>query len=369
MKSFFQKNHLILIFSSLLVLIFVIGGMYSRFMTRQITFHQFKDMVPEMTQLVAFTPTETVDSEILGEDTFLVASYKVYQGKELTSYIFVVETVGKLKGLQIAYAIDLATDRVIQVKVVQTKETPEYFARLTTAFYNQFTNYSFDRLNITVDAISGATMSSDAFKVALTYVRLQYALLTDFVIPSALVLVESVRYNTDFTTLNGKPLIATIYDVSQDQTMDVYLTGGFDFVEVLTPGAIAPSAAAIAELKASAARDFASYGRVFATSFNTDTNALVVRTRGYAGFITVSMQIKSDYSAVTSLIEIVSFESYFDGGYQTRGDAPGLETYLFNRYFNEQSIDAAAGATYTYQGMTALFDYLTLLFTASNGGE
>lgn len=369
MKSFFQKNHLILIFSSLLVLIFVIGGMYSRFMTRQITFHQFKDMVPDMTQLVEFTPSEAVDSEILGEDTFLVASYEVYQGKDLVSYVFVIETVGKMKELQIAYAIDVETDQVIRVKVVQTKETPEYFARLTTTFYDQFTNYSLNRLNITVDAISGATMSSDAFKVALTYARLQYALLTDFVIPSALVLVESVRYNTDFATLNGKPLIATIYDVAQDQTMDVYLTGGFDFVEVLTPGASAPSVAAIAELKASAARDFASFGRVFATSFNDDTNTLVVRTRGFTGFITVTMRIKSDYSAVTSLTEIISFESYYDGGYQSQGEAPGLETYLFNRYFNEQSIDATAGATYTYQGMTALFDYLTLLFTSSNGGE
>jgi Na+-translocating ferredoxin:NAD+ oxidoreductase RnfG subunit len=368
MKAYFQKNKLLLLFSLILVVIFVVGGIYSRFMTNQITFHQYKDLFVGTTNVVEYTPEEEVDSTILGPDTSLVRSFKAYVGQEHKGYIYVVETKGRMKGLQIAYAIDLETDQVVGVKVIQSKETPEYFSRLTPDFFNQFINYDLFVVTISIDTTAGATVSSDAFRVALQYARMQYMKDTDFALPTKLVEVNSVRYNTDFATLGSNPIIVNITDFSTNQTMDVSVSGVFNFIQVLTPGMPTPSEDALLEMKNDLSLNYLSYSRVYAVSFDSDSLQLVVRTRGYAGNITFTFVLNAEKTAIVSTTSIQSVESYEDGGYSNHGSVPGLETYLLNRYLNDQTIDTTAGATGTFNGMTRLFTYLDLIFSG-NGGQ
>ncbi|MCK7486972.1 MAG: FMN-binding protein [Bacillus subtilis] len=135
---------------AVLVAIFILGGAYSNFMTKQITFHQYADLFENATSVDAFVPEE------VDEDAF-VAAYQVYRQKTLIGVIYVVSAAGRIGDLQIAYGIDIQTHKTTGVKVIAQSETPEYYNRIGAAFFNQFQNYSFDQLNMQIATVAGAT--------------------------------------------------------------------------------------------------------------------------------------------------------------------------------------------------------------------
>jgi hypothetical protein len=362
MKTFFANNKLVLAISAILVAIFVIGGFYSGYMTNRITFHQYADLFADATAVEAFAP-ETVD-----EDVF-VAAYKVYEQKTLVGVVYVVSVAGRMGNLQIAYGIDVLTDQTTGVKVLDQKETPEYYGRIGSAFFNQFNAYSFDQLNMQIATVAGATVSSTAFQTGLVAAREQYARDFDFVIPNAIVQINSIAYNTDFATLVAKPILANITDLVTGETMDVSLTALFDLVAVETNGASIPSAAVLTELKATAQRDYLDYARTYATSFDPMLRTLVVKTRGYDGAgILVTVTLNEALDAVTDY-SVGSAESYdqshdYDQSY---GVAPGVENHLFDQYLADATFAAVAGASTTSHAMQRLFGFLDQLLNGNGG--
>lgn len=364
MKTFFRTNRLILIVSLLLALLFAAGGAYSNYMTDRITFHQFNDLFPTATAFHAYTPETIAD-----EETF-VEAYHAMNKQTMIGVVYVVFAQGKMGNLTIAYGVDTASDKVVGVKVVSQNETPEYYSRLSNAFFQQFGNYSFDQLNMTISTVAGATLSSGAFQLGLVAARAQYALDFDFEIPSAVVLINSLTYNLDLATIVAKPILANITDLLTGETIDVSLSATFDLVAVETAGKDAPSAAVLAELKSTAQRDYIAFSRTVATGYDALTRTLTVKTRGYAAAgILATIVFNETFDAVNSG-SFVSVETYdqshdYDMAF---GAAPGIENHLYGLYAADQAVSAVAGATYTSNGMIALFGYLDQIL-AGNGGN
>lgn len=363
MKAFFQTNRLILLVSLLLVGLFAAGGVYSNYMTDRITFHQFSDLFPTATSFHAYTP------ETIADEESFVAAYHALNKKDMIGVVYVVSAPGKVGNLSIAYGVDPASDKVTGVKVVSQNETPEYYSRISNAFFQQFANYSFDKLNMTISTVAGATLSSNAFQLGLVAARAQYALDFDFEIPSAVVLINSLTYNLDLATIAQKPILANITDLTTGDTLDVSLSATFDFVAVETAGKVTPSAAVLAELKTTAQRDYLAFARTVATGYDALTRTLTVKTRGYAAAgIVATIVFNEALDGITSG-SFVSVETYdqshdYDMGH---GSAPGIENYLYGRYAADQTVSAVAGATYTSNGMIALFGYLDQILTGNGG--
>jgi uncharacterized protein with FMN-binding domain len=363
MKAFFQTNRLILMVTLLLVGLFAAGGAYSNYMTNRITFHQFSDLFPNAISFHAYTPTTIAD-----EESF-VAAYHAMDKKDMVGVVYVVAAQGKVGNLLIAYGVDVAMDKVTGIKVVSQNETPEYYSRLSNSFFGQFANYSFDKLNMTISTVAGATLSSNAFQLGLVAARAQYALDFDFEIPSAVVLINQLVYNLDLATIAQKPILANITDLTTGETIDVSLSATFDFIAVETAGKAAPSAAVQAELKTTAQRDFGAFARTVATGYDALTRTLTVKTRGYAAVgIVATIVFNETLDGVVSG-SFVSVETY-DQGHEydmAHGSAPGIENYLYGRYAANQTVSAVAGATSTSNGMIALFGYLNQILTGNGG--
>jgi uncharacterized protein with FMN-binding domain len=362
MKTFFATNKLKLIISAILVAIFVLGGFYSGYMTKQITFHQYADLFPNATSIEAFVP------EAIDEDVF-VGAYQAFEQKTLIGVVYIVLAAGRVGNLQIAYGIDVLTHQTTGVKVLEQSETPEYYNRIGSAFFNQFKDYSLDQLNMQIATVAGATVSSTAFQTGLVSAREQYARDFDFVIPNAILLINSVEYNTDFATLIAKPILANITNLLTNETMVVSLTALFDFVAVETVGATVPAAEVLSELKATAQRDYINYSKTYATSYDANLRSLVIKSRGYDGSgIFVTLTLNEALDAVVSYT-VVSAESYdqshdYDQAY---GAAPGIENRLMNQYLADAPFAAIAGATITSNAMQRLFVYLDQLLDGNGG--
>lgn len=364
MKNFFQTKKLLLIFVAVLIALFALGGIYSNYMTDRITYHELSDLFPEATAFHAFVPETIAD-----EDTF-VRAYHALNKQATIGVVYVVAAQGKMGNLEIAYGVNLDTDKVTGVKVLTQNETPEYYSRLSNAFYQQFANYSFDQLNMTISTVAGATLSSTAFQLGLVAARLQYAADYDFEIPNAIVLINSLTYNLDFSTIVAKPILANITDLLTGETLDVSLSATFDFVAVETAGKEAPSASVLAELKTTAGRDYTAFARTVATAYDPLTRTLTVKTRGYAASGILATIVFNDAFSAIEDASFASTESY-DQSHDydmTYGAAPGVENHLFDVYEAGQELSAVAGATFTSNGMIALFDYLDLLIQ-ENGGN
>ncbi|MCK7486973.1 MAG: hypothetical protein MZU97_16810 [Bacillus subtilis] len=167
----------------------------------------------------------------------------------------------------------------------------------------------------------------------------------------------------------AKPILANIADLLTGETMNVSLTAQFDFVAVESVGATIPAAAVLAELKATAQRDYSSFARTYATAFDPTLRTLVVKTRGYnAAGILVTLTLNETLDAVTSYT-VVSVESYdhSDEYDQAYGAAPGIESHLLDQYIDTDPFAAVAGATVTSTAMQRLFDYLNLLLSGNGG--
>jgi Na+-translocating ferredoxin:NAD+ oxidoreductase RnfG subunit len=364
MKQFFQTKKLLLIFVAVLIALFALGGVYSNYMTDRIIYHELSELFPEATAFHAFVP------ETIADEESFVRAYHVFDKQTPIGVVYVVAAQGKMGKLEIAYGVNLDSDKVTGVKVLTQNETPAYYSRLSSAFYQQFQNYSFDQLNMTISTVAGATLSSTAFQLGLVAARLQYAADYDFEIPNAVVLIHSLTRNLDLATLVAKPFFANITDLVTGETMDVSLSATYDFVAVETNGATQPSSGVLAELKTTAARDYASLKQTFASAYDAGSRTLTISTKGYGtSGILVTLVLNPTLDGVESYL-LNSQESYGESGEVDEAylPTPGVEAHLLDDYMADQAFAAVAGATYTSQGMQRLFDFLNQIFS-ENGGN
>jgi len=150
------KNYLpVIIISAVLLVIFVLGGIFSRYMTNQIDVHAEEQAVIEfnnsMIELVG-AGEKVVEANYTDlEKEYLIpgfenqtynpelaASYKILnENDEEIAVVYIITTVGKYDGLKAAYAISLETNKLIDVLMIENNETQSYFDTLRDDFYNQ----------------------------------------------------------------------------------------------------------------------------------------------------------------------------------------------------------------------------------------
>ncbi len=221
-----------------------------------------------------------------------------------------------------------------------------------------------------LDAFSGPTarVSSDAVYQCFEFVRDRVAI--DFAgsVPTLDYTFDGIVYNLDEATLLTKPFIATI-TVGENAPIELYLALDFSFVELVNGTDPVPSNEILADVKLQASQATNVSRRTYISAFDAVSKSLVVKTMGYNfdAAITISITLSDNLDEIVSFT-ITSAESYADGGYDTHGNAPGLENFMMNRYLSEQSVDSVAGATFSANAMIRATQLIELFLNRENGG-
>ncbi|MFA5006143.1 MAG: FMN-binding protein [Candidatus Izemoplasmatales bacterium] len=387
MKKIIARHGLLAAVVSLLVLVFAFGGVYSRFMTAQIEARANEGANAEW---LAMFPGANRAEEFIIADIFqktyalaggrgdftptIVAAYKLYAGDVDTAIgvIYVVESHGKFPGVRIAYAFDLATDTVASVRVIAQAETPSYYGTLGTAFFAQFDGMALDDIALGVDAVAGATYSSKSFEIALLCAREQYAADFGFVIPSVVMTLNSVVYNTDPATWDAMPFIADATYGEEDTNVVVYLDETFAYAGLVS--GVEPEADVKAAIKSYAANAGTVSANVRFVEFDVDSRELVIESRGYsANSIEVKFVLNATLDGIVSY-EVDSNESYHEEYNELYnhdlGEAPYVEENMIDQYqADEPVIDGVAGASITSAAMQKLIALLDTFLAANGGGD
>jgi len=397
MKTLWTKYGMLATLILLFVAIFSAGGVYSRYMTEQhdilVEENEIRKEEERLAAIEAakiasfvalldgadsaekFTASAFSKSYLLGDHNTLFTptiaeSYKLFNGTEEVGVVYVVTTAGKNEGLKIAFAIDLSTDACTGVLVVEQHETPDYYGKLDEAdFLDQFAALSLDQIVLAVDSVAGATYSSRGFEIALQYAREVYALDFDFEIPTISVTLVSIVANADPATFATSPFIAQITYGLNNTPATVYLSAAFDYNGIVGGGTDIDidSQTALKSLASAAAP------KAYFVSYDAGTGVIVMRSKGYAGMITVTITLNAGKTAVASFV-VNSNETYnneYNSGY-TGAVPPAVENTMMNQYItqNTVNVDAVAGASEgTGPAMRALIQLLDSFITDLNGGN
>ncbi|MBN2696611.1 MAG: FMN-binding protein [Bacilli bacterium] len=386
MKNFIGKYGVTFGLSALLVLIFVFGGIYSRYMTKQIDVHAYEsylEMFSTATDIEVFE-TEAVELSYLkpgktgqnDDDYFtpvLNASYKVYEDDEEIGVVYVVISHGNAENMMLAFAISEATDSIVGVEVISHGETnsPQYFGKLDATFYSQFDDKPFDDIDFSVDAVAGATNSSKGFEIGMDFAREQYAHDFGFEIPSVIITLNSLDYNFDPATFVDYPFVADVTYGETSTNIVCYLTSDFSYGDLVS-GSEAPDANTQAAIKAIAGKSTAVSSSSYFVSYDETTRTLVMETKGYVATpIRVTIVVNSTLNGIESYT-VVSSESYADeyNDEYTGGQAPAVENNLMDQYLaGSVEVDAVAGASLkTSPAMQSLIRLLDQFIDQLNGG-
>jgi uncharacterized protein with FMN-binding domain len=386
MKNF--KNYLpVIIISAVLVVVFVLGGMFSRYMTSQIDVHAEEQAIIEFNNsmlelvgsgekvveanytdlekeyLIPGFETQTYNPELTG-------SYKILNElDEEIAVVYVITTVGKFDGLKAAYAISLETNQLIDVLMIENNETQSYFDTLRDEFYAQFVDKDLNDAVFTIDTVSGATYSSLAFETGMKYARELYARDYNFEIPSIVYEITNVERNFDSATMVDKPYLVSItYDLDNKELV-AYFDNEFNLVEVITGET--PSETYLAlfknELPATTFIDVKTY----ITAFDETNKVITIETIGYGGkAITVAFQLNDTLDSVESMAITTTqtYDSDYNEGY-AGGPNPAVENAYRDQYLADGTyIDAIGGATITSNAMIRIFDLVNDVLDNLNGG-
>jgi uncharacterized protein with FMN-binding domain len=386
MKNF--KNYLpVIIISAVLLVIFVLGGMFSRYMTSQIDVHaeeqeivEFNNSLLELVgagEKVVEANYTDLEKEYLipgfEDQTYnpeLTGSYKILNElDEEIAVVYIITTVGKFDGVEVAYAISLETDQLIDVLMIQNNETQSYFDTLRDDFYAQFVAKDLNDAVFTIDTVSGATYSSLSFDTGMKYARELYARDYGFEIPSIVYEITNVERNFDAATMVAKPYIVSVtYDLD-DKELVAYFDNEFNLVEVITGETPTETYLALFknELPATTFIDV----RTNITAFDETNKVITIRTIGYGGMpITVTFQLNDTLDSVESMT--ISTTQTYDEEYNdlySGAPAPAVENAYRDQYLADGTyIDAIGGATVTSNAMRRIFTLMNGVLDNLNGG-
>lgn len=388
MKNIIEKYGLITSLVAIFLIVFVFGGMFSRYMTTQKKLHAqeqsagaYLAMFDNATRADEFKPTAVVKSylkPLSTTDSFspeLVSSYKIYNGDTEIGVVYVVKSFGKYSDLVVAYAISLTNNSIIGVTVVSNKETdsPEYYGKLkTSGFFNQFSNKSLEDFGFAVDTVAGATMSTKGIEIGMFYAREQYAQDYNFVIPSIVMTLNSLTYNLDPATFATKPYIADVTYGDDNTNVVVYLDSSFNHAGTIT--GTEPANDAKAAIKSYASGSGLVVTSASFVSYDENTRSLVVISKGYnqtaiqgTYVLNAALDGVESYTFVTN----ETYANEYNEGYNhSLGEAPYVENNLSNQFKNgEVEIDGVAGATVTSDAMKNMINLVKLFIADQNGGN
>jgi Na+-translocating ferredoxin:NAD+ oxidoreductase RnfG subunit len=389
MKVFMKEKGFVVVSSLILLIVFVFGGIYSRFMTSQIDVHaqdayeqSLVEMVNEGSTLVAFESNgsdATYIRETTGEEYTpdLIESYKVLNdNNEEIAYVYVIETKGCSEGLRAAYAISSLNDHLLDVQVISHNESTSfeglYYNLVTDEFFDRFVDKDMDVVDFSIDTLAGATYSSMAFDSGMKYARELYANDTDFEIINLVLTIDDVRYNHDLSTLADYPFIIDITFGLDSKTATIALNNDLEYVSTLageTPTALEIEAFPSFVVEA----DALNIHHITVDYYNEATRTVRITTRGFSmPGITIDVVLNETFTHVEQVNFVSSNESY-DSGYNnlySGGDNPAVENQFIDQYNDDETIiDAIAGATVTSNAITSALGWVEDLEIAMNGGN
>ncbi|MFA7075561.1 MAG: FMN-binding protein [Candidatus Izemoplasmatales bacterium] len=387
MKNFFKNNLTILLLSAIFVVVFVLGGFFSRYMTKQIDVHQEEQEIVEFNNSLLYlvgdgekvvkADYDQLDIEYALPDTDeegynpeLISSYKIFnEDDEEIAVIYIVSTIGRFDGVQVAYAIDLETNAIIDLMVISNNETPSYFNTLTNTFYKQFLDKPLDDVAFSVDTVAGATYSSIAFDTGIKYARELYARDYGFEIPDTIYTINSVERNYDKSTFLAKPYIVNITFGPENNELVAYFDNEFNFVEKIS--GVDPDQTYKDLFKNNLpSTDFIDLN-TYITEFDEELREITIETKAFGGkAITISFTLNVALDKVDSM-EIITTQTYdsdYNEGY-TGGAVPVVENAYRDAYLVDGTyIDSISSATITSNAMIRIFTLVDGVLTVWNGG-
>ncbi|QLY40915.1 FMN-binding protein [Hujiaoplasma nucleasis] len=402
MKQFFNKNGMVLTLSAILLVIFVFGGMYSRYMSTQLDSHieeyeqeqaekeaeealrkyrqSLIDLVDNGVELQDYTSSQverlyaTPETGVEYQPQLIEAYQVLNDSDQAIAVVYVIETIGRSEGVRVAYSISLETDQVTDIVVVSHNETTQvendYYNLLDENFFNQFNNLDFNVVELGFDSVSGATSSSEAFETGLNYARVLYANDFDFEIPQPTIefVFNSMVFNYDLSTITSFELVADVsFDGGNKQALIGFDTA-YNFVQVLQGDTLTEDEQLAFASQAEAASTITEMVEVLA--YDDDNQVITIKVFGFnKNGITLDVQLNASGTSVTSISMVSTSENYdseYYGGYD--GDpAPAVEDAYINEFnTNGTVLDAVAGATRTSEAMTAAVEWAKN-FGASSG--
>lgn len=291
----------------------------------------------------AFEEVEFVET-LDGVETKVVGRYLVYAAKEAKEpayFIYEVATTGNAAGMGVAIAIDCATHAVIDYYLNDNNETPEYLAKITgnAEFKERLQKTKLENEKLTVEAVSGATKSSEGIVRALTCARNKYAADNQnfTVVPAKL---EIIEYAQNYETLNIEYKVKyrdkeQIVEVKPDKTI---LTADADLK---------------AELKSQLRKNWPS-----ALVSAVEENVVTVAAHGFSGSLIFKATLNSSKDAIETLTVDWSNENNLPDGITEADFATATA-----KVQALEEVEVVSGATYTshaFQNAKAvLAEYLT----------
>ncbi|MGD9760948.1 MAG: FMN-binding protein [Candidatus Izemoplasmatales bacterium] len=390
MKNFFKNNSSVLIFSLILILVFVFGGIFSRYITQekedfiedfrsQEEIRIYYESLIELAgkgQTVEVFETEQLTKEYLlpssETETYqpeLNEAYKILADEIEVAVVYVITTHGREAGVKVAYAIDIETKTLIDLKVLSNNETPSFYSNLDDDFFNQLTDKTFDDVVFTIDTVAGATYSSKSFDVGMKYARELFARDFNFEIPNIVYTINSVVRNFDSVTFLTKPYIVNITYGAENNVLEAYFDNEFNYVETIT--GIEPNQTYKDlfknDLPATSFIDLKTY----ITAYDETTRKITIETKGYASKpITVEFELNEALDKVVAMTITTSqtYDEEYNEGY-TGAPAPAVENAYKDAYLVDGTyIDAVSSATITSNAMIRIFTLVDDVLTAWNGG-
>ncbi len=390
MKNFFKNNSSVLIFSLILILVFVFGGIFSRYMTQekedfiedfrsQEEIRIYYESLIELAgkgQTVEVFETEQLTKEYLlpssETETYqpeLNEAYKILADEIEVAVVYVITTHGREAGVKVAYAIDIETKTLIDLKVLSNNETPSFYSNLDDDFFNQLTDKTFDDVVFTIDTVAGATYSSKSFDVGMKYARELFARDFNFEIPNIVYTINSIVRNFDSVTFLTKPYIVNITYGAENNVLEAYFDNEFNYVETIT--GVEPNQTYKDlfknDLPATSFIDLKTY----ITAYDETTRKITIETKGYASKpITVEFELNEALDKVVAMTITTSqtYDEEYNEGY-TGAPVPAVENAYKDAYLVDGTyIDAVSSATITSNAMIRIFTLVDDVLTAWNGG-
>lgn len=332
-----RKQYLIYILS--FVLIIVLGVLYNYGINKEKESVATRKRHEQLLYEVDFDKVEeNVDTNFLKDgETEIIKRLDAFKKGELVGIIYVGLGEGRNGTMEIAFGVNVDTDAIVGMLILESEETPQYQAILTEneKFVNQFHNKDMSDKSFVVEATTGATMTGDAINDVMQLVRAQYENDTDFEAPVGLQLVSKVQ---DFETLNFVYEFLTV----EEDTLTVMVNFDYEILEISNDEYEETAQAAINENK------FEAY------ISEIDENTITIISKGFAGELVTIAEITD--GSITSFETDLDAETY-DHDYNSLYEGGNFED-AFSQIVDGEAIEAITGATVTLDGVKAAHEIL-----------
>ncbi|MDD4213026.1 MAG: FMN-binding protein [Bacilli bacterium] len=329
------------------VLLFVVGGFAELAINEeQRTLNEDQDSIIHLVdKLGAHTMEEDTVSFLTNGDTSIIQKLDVKnKSGSLVAIIYTGETKGKESGLQVAFAIDVATHKIVAMKILASNETPSYQGQLlaSATFMDQFNDKDMTQISFDVDVFSGVTLTSTGIQKIMQLIRKQYDQDTDFTAPSDIVLVSKGQDVTDLNHYNYEFLIG-------EETVTVVVDNSYALVAVSNP---IHEALVMETILKNRVTNF-----ITSATLEGSTWTILIESRGfYNSVLTSTATVDDTTKTILTFTTNISGETY-DTEYN-EAYTGGSFNPVFSAVVSGDEITIVTGATYTSVGVIGARDVL-----------